>query len=36
MNVFAQIDENLDELRKIGTRILLEGAEVVKFSLAEE
>jgi hypothetical protein len=36
VNVFAQIDENLDELRKIGTRVLLEGAEVVKFSLAEE
>jgi len=34
VNVFAQIDENLDELRKIGQRILLEGAEIVKFSLA--
>lgn len=36
VNVFAQIDENLDELRKIGSRILLEGAEIVKFSLAED
>jgi hypothetical protein len=35
VNVFAQIDENLDELRKIGSRVLLEGAEIVKFSLAE-
>ena len=36
VNVFAQIDENLDELRKIGSRVLLEGAEIVKFSLAED
>lgn len=35
VNVFAQIDDNLDELRKIGSRVLLEGAEIVKFSLAE-
>jgi hypothetical protein len=35
VNVFAQIDENLDELRKVGSRVLLEGAEIVKFSLAD-
>jgi hypothetical protein len=35
VNVFAQVDENLDELRKIGSRVLMEGAEVVKFSLAD-
>jgi hypothetical protein len=35
VNVFAQIDENLDELAKIGKRVLLEGAEMVRFSLAE-
>jgi hypothetical protein len=35
VNVFAQIEENLDELKKIGQRIVLEGAEMVRFSLIE-
>jgi hypothetical protein len=34
VNVFAQIEENLDELMKVGKRVLMEGAEVVRFSLA--
>lgn len=34
VNVFAQVRENLDELKKIGRRILMEGAEIVKFSSA--
>jgi len=33
VNVFAQIEENLEELTKVGKRILMEGAEVVRFSL---
>jgi hypothetical protein len=36
VNVFAQIEENLDELEKAGKRINMEGAEIVKFSLAEK
>ena len=36
VNVFAQIDEGLDELKRIGQRIILEGAEMVRFSLFEE
>jgi len=36
VNVFAQIEENLDELQKVGKRINMEGAETVKFSLAEK
>lgn len=36
VNVFAQISENLDELAQIGRRILMNGAEVVRFSVAEE
>lgn len=35
VNVFAQIDENLDELKKIGARIIRHGAETVRFSLDE-
>jgi hypothetical protein len=35
VNVFAQIEENLDELQKIGQRLVLEGAEMVRFSLIE-
>jgi len=31
VNVFGQIDDNLDELAKIGRRILMQGAEVVEF-----
>jgi hypothetical protein len=34
VNVFAQIEENLDELMKVGKRVLMEGAEIVHFSLA--
>ena len=34
VNVFAQIEENLDELMKVGRRVLMEGAEVIRFSLA--
>ena len=33
VNVFAQIEDNLKELMKVGKRVLLEGAEVVRFSL---
>ena len=36
VNVFAQVEENLDELMKVGKRVLMEGAEVVRFSLEEE
>ena len=35
VNVFAQIDDNLDELATCCKRVLMEGAEVIKFSLAE-
>lgn len=35
VNVFAQIESNLDELKQIGRRILLQGAEMVRFSLVE-
>ncbi len=36
VNVFAQIEENLDELMRVGKRVLMEGAEVVSFSLARD
>jgi len=36
VNVFARIDSNLDELGKIGKRVLMEGAEFVNFSLIPE
>ncbi len=32
VNVFAQIDSNLEELKQVGRRIHLEGAEMVRFS----
>lgn len=35
VNVFANIDDNLDELKEIGMRIIMHGAEMVKFSLAD-
>jgi len=35
VNVFAQIDEGLDELKEIGARVIHHGAEMVKFSLAD-
>ena len=34
VNYFAQIEEDLNELEKIGKRVLMEGAEIVKFTLA--
>ena len=34
VNVFAQIDEDLGELARVGRRVLMEGAESVRFSLA--
>jgi hypothetical protein len=33
LNVFGQIEENLEELNTIGSRFSLKGAEIVKFSL---
>ena len=33
VNVFAQIEDNLDELMRVGKRVLMEGAEVVRFRL---
>jgi len=35
VNVFAQIEEGLDELKEIGARIIRHGAEMVRFSLAD-
>lgn len=35
VNVFAQIDSDLEELTKVGRRIHLEGAEVARFRLLE-
>jgi hypothetical protein len=35
VNVFAQIEHDLDKLTEIGKRILMEGAETVRFSLEE-
>ena len=35
VNVFANIDENVDELKEIGQRIIMQGAEMVRFSLLE-
>jgi hypothetical protein len=35
VNVFAQIEENLNELLKVGKRVLMEGAEMVRFSLSK-
>jgi len=35
VNVFAQIDDDLDELKEIGSRIIRHGAEMVRFSLSE-
>ena len=33
VNVFAQIETNLDELKEVGRRVLMNGAEIVRFSL---
>ena len=35
VNVFAQIDEGLEELKEIGARIIHRGSEMVRFSLVE-
>jgi hypothetical protein len=35
VNVFGQIESNLDELKQVGRRILMNGAETVRFSLLE-
>ena len=32
VNVFAQIEDNLKELMEVGKRVLMEGAEVVRFA----
>lgn len=32
VNIFAQIEERLDELRQVGRRVLMEGAETVRFT----
>jgi len=36
INVFGKINENLEELDKIGSRVSMKGAEIVKFSLLIE
>ncbi|MDR7419383.1 MAG: DUF3830 family protein [Armatimonadota bacterium] len=33
VNVFAQIDDSLEDLRAVGRRVLMQGAETVRFSL---
>ena len=33
VNLFAQIEDKLDELMIVGKRVLMEGAEIVRFSL---
>ena len=33
VNVFALIEENLDGLMRVGQRVLMEGAEIVRFSI---
>jgi hypothetical protein len=35
VNVFGQIESDLDELKKVGQRVLMNGAEIVRFSLLE-
>jgi len=35
VNVFAQIDDGLEELKEIGARIIRHGAEMVRFSLGD-
>lgn len=36
VNVFAQIEDKLDELGQVGRRVLMNGAETVRFSLIED
>jgi len=33
VNIFARIEEKLDDLAQVGRRVLMEGAETVRFSL---
>jgi hypothetical protein len=33
VNIFARVEEKLDELAQVGRRVLMEGAETVRFSL---
>ena len=35
VNIFARVEEQLDELAQVGRRVLMEGAETVRFSLRE-
>lgn len=35
VNVFAQIETDLGELKEVGRRVLMNGAEIVRFSLLE-
>ena len=35
VNVFAQIDEGLEELKEVGARLIHHGSEMVRFSLAD-
>ncbi len=34
VNIFARVEDRLDELAQVGRRVLMEGAETVRFSLA--
>jgi hypothetical protein len=34
VNIFARVEEKLDELAQVGRRVRMEGAETVRFSLA--
>ncbi len=36
VNVFAQIGDRLDELAQVGRRVLMSGAETVRFSLMKD
>lgn len=36
VNVFAQIEDKLDDLAQVGRRVLMTGAETVRFSLIED
>jgi hypothetical protein len=36
VNVWAQIESHLDELKRVGQRVHQEGAEMVRFSLSED
>ena len=36
VNVFAQVEAKLDDLAQVGRRVLMNGAETVRFSLVED